>query len=89
MYYPDKEKVYIVSLLKTKDYRKVIEIITKDKEGIFFFTTGNDKDRYVNKEDLYNEAKKYLTKNIYKEELKNAINIAETKYKDEIIMIIR
>ena len=89
MYYPDKEKVYIVSLLKTKDYRKVIEIITKDREGIFFFTTGNDKDRYVNKEDLYNEAKKYLTKNIYKEELKNAINIAETKYKDEIIMIIR
>ena len=89
MYYPDKEKVYIVSLLKTKDYREVIEIITKDKEGIFFFTTGNDKDRYVNKEDLYNEAKKYLTKNIYKEELKNAINIAETKYKDEIIMIIR
>lgn len=40
------------------------------------------------KEELYNEASKYLSKNIYKEDLEDAINIAKNKYKDEIIMII-
>lgn len=88
MYYPKKQKVYIVSILKTKDYKKVIEILSKDKNGIFFFTTGNDAKRYVSKEDLYNESKKYLDKNIYKEELENAIDIAINKYKEQVIMII-
>ncbi len=89
MYYPNKQKVYIISLLKTKDYKKVIEILTKDENGIFYFTTGNNPEKYVSKEDLYGEAKKYLNKNIYKEELESAINIAINKYKEKIIMIIR
>ena len=88
-YYPSKKKVYILSTLKTKDYRTVIKILTQDKNGIFFFTTGNDPNRYVSKEDLYNEAKKYLSKDIYKEELEDAIKIAKEKYKDDVIMIIR
>ncbi len=56
---------------------------------MFFFTTGNDKDKYVNKEDLYKEAKKYLSDNIYKEELENAIKIAKKEYSNSVIMIIR
>ena len=88
-YYPSKKKVYILSTLKTKDYRTVIKILTQDKNGIFFFTTGNDANRYVSKEDLYNEAKKYLSRDIYKEELEDAIKIAKEKYKDDVIMIIR
>ena len=86
-YYPDKKKVYIVSLLKTKDYKTVIKILTQDKNGIFIFTTGNDKNKYVDKEVLYTEAKKY-TDNIYQEELLNALKIAQNKYKEEIIMIV-
>lgn len=89
MYYPDKQKVYLLSSLKTKDYKTVVKILTEDKDGIFFFTTGNDPKRYVNKEDLYNEAEKYLNKDIYKEELKNAIKIAKEKYQDKVIMVIR
>ena len=87
-YYPEKKKVYIVSLLKTKDYKTVIKILTQDKNGVFIFTTGNDANRYVDKEVLYNEAKKY-TNNIYKEELLDAIKTAQNKYKNEIIMIVR
>lgn len=88
MYYPKNKKIYILSMLKTKDYKTVIKNLSKDKDGIFIFTSGNDPQRYVAKEDLFNEAKKYLSKNIYKEELQDAINIAMQKYKDDIIMII-
>ena len=88
MYYRNNKKVYILSILKTKDYKTVIKNLSQDKEGIFLFTTGNDAQRYVAKEDLYNEAKKYLSENIYKEELKDAIKIAKEKYKDDVIMII-
>lgn len=59
------------------------------KIGVFFFTTGNDEEKYVNKEELYNEAQKYLTNNIYKEELEDAIKIAKEKYSESVIMIIR
>lgn len=88
MYYPNNKKIYILSMLKTKDYKTVIKNLLQDKEGIFFFTTGNSPERYVAKEDLYNEAKKYLDKNIYMEELQDAIKIAKEKYKDDVIMII-
>ena len=88
MYYPQNRKVYIVSILKTKDYKTVIKLLSQDKDGIFIFTTGNNPERYVAKEELYNEAKKYLDKNIYKEELEDAIKLAKEKYKDDVIMII-
>lgn len=36
MYYPDKQKVYILSSLKTKDYKTVVKILTKDKNRYIF-----------------------------------------------------
>ena len=88
MYYPDKRKVYILSTLKTKDYKTVIKLLTEDTNGVFYFTTGNDKERYVAGEELCKEAQKYLNNNIYVESLEDAIKIAKEKYKDDIIMII-
>ena len=79
--------MYIISLLKTKDYRTVIKILTQDKNGIFIFTTGNDKNKYVDQEVLCNEAKKY-TNNVYQEELLDAIKTAQEKYQKEIIMVV-
>ncbi len=87
-YYPKKRKIYIVSLLKTKDYKTVIKLLTQDKEGIFIFTTGNDENKYVPKEVLYEEAQKYINNDLYKRELKTAVNFARSISKDEIIMII-
>lgn len=88
-YYPENKKVYIVSLLKTKDYKTIVKNICRDKNAIFFFTTGNDKNRYVSKHKLYKEAKKYLNDvNMYKEELTDAINTAKKAYSDRTMLII-
>lgn len=87
-YYNKITKVYIVSILKTKDFKTVIRLLSEDKNSIFIFTTGNDENKYVSKEELYEEAKKYLSKNIYKINLKEAINFAKNTYKDKLIMII-
>ena len=88
-YYKENEKVYIISILKTKDYKTIIKNICQDENAIFFFTNGNDKKRYVSKNDLYKEAKKYLDdKKIYKYEFKTAIKIAKKEHKDKTILII-
>lgn len=40
MYYPNEEKIYIVSILKSKDYKTVLELLTKgNKQDIFIFTS--------------------------------------------------
>ena len=88
-YYQDNKRVYIVSILNTKDYKTIIENICKDKNAIFFFTSGNNKKRYVSKNKLYNEAKKYLNDvNMYKEEFKDAIDICMKVYNDRTILVI-
>lgn len=88
-YYPENKKVYIVSILKTKDYKTIVKNICKDKNAIFFFTSGNDKNRYVSKHKLYKEAKKYLNDiNMYEEDFRDAINISKKVYNDRTILII-
>ena len=37
-YYPNDKKIYIISILKSKDYRTVVKLLTEDKNGIFIFT---------------------------------------------------
>lgn len=40
MYYPSKKRIYIISILKTKDYKKVIDILaSQDRKNIFIFTS--------------------------------------------------
>ena len=88
MYYPKNKKVYIISILKTKDYKTIIENICKDKNSIFYFTSGIDK-RYVPKEKLYKEAKKHLNEEkIFKEDIVKALNTCKNKYKDSTILIV-
>lgn len=86
-YYNNRKKVFIVSILKTKDYKTIIENLVK-QDGIFIFTTGNDADRYVSKEELYSIAKRFRTNNIEEMELNSAINEAMNKYKDRVICIV-
>lgn len=88
MYYPKERKIYIISILKTKDYKTLIKLLSQDKEGVFIFTSGNDFKKYVDKEELYNEAKKYLKGNLYKKDLIDAIEFSKDMYKNDIIMII-
>lgn len=60
MYYSDFDRVYIVSILKSKDYRKMLKILASDKEGKFIFTSGNDAERYVDENTLYECMKEYV-----------------------------
>lgn len=56
IYYKNFERTYVVSILKTKDYKKMVEILMQDEEAEFIFTSGNDEKRYASKEELYNIA---------------------------------
>ena len=88
-YYSDKRKIFILSILKRKDYKKVIEILSKEKNSIFIFTSGNNEEEYVSKEELYLEAENYLKGKIYKESLQHAIKIAKQEFKTDVIFVIR
>lgn len=92
MHYSKEKKVYIISILKTKDYKTVIKELMEDTESIFIFTDGTKvKDEvkcYVEKEVLYEEALKYRNVNIYMSSLDDALNKAKEQYKDYKIFVI-
>lgn len=39
LYYPNDKKIYIVSILKSKDYKTVIKLLTEEKNSTFIFTS--------------------------------------------------
>ena len=86
-YYNGRDKVFIVSILKTKDYKTIIEQITK-MDGTFIFTSGNDKNRYVPKEELYSIAEKLEKTNILKLELKDALIESINNFNNNIICVV-
>ncbi len=86
-YYNGKDKVFIVSILKTKDYKTIIEQITK-MDGTFIFTSGNDKNRYVPKEELYSVAEKLGKRNILKLELTDALSESVNNFNNNIICVV-
>ena len=89
MYYKNQNKVYIISILKTKDYRMILEELLKDEKSSFIFTDGNNKDKYVSKEELLEIAKKYTNnKNLYTKNLKDAIDFVKKKYKKDVIFFV-
>ena len=75
MYYNNVKRIYIVSILKRKDYEKMIQLLMQDEEAEFIFTSGNDPERYASKEKLYNVALKYrMNQKIYMKNLEDAID---------------
>lgn len=87
-YYKKEEKIYIVSILKTKDYETVLKHLLKDENSIFIFTNGNDKERYVSSKELYETAKK-MTNNekLYQKNLQDAILYAKSQ-KEKVSFIV-
>ena len=89
MYYNNFERTYIVSILKTKDYDKMLKILTEDKEARFILTSGNDKERYISKDELVKCAKKYISsKQIYKMDLENAVKNVIQSNQDTVTLIV-
>ena len=74
MYYSNFKRVYIVSILKRKNYTKMVQMLLQDKEAQFVFTSGNDAERYASKEELYDVALQNITnQKIYMMDLEEAI----------------
>ena len=77
MYYPKMKRMYIISILKRKNYKKMLEILSKDKNAIFIVTSGNDANRFVAKDELYYCMREYVKDDkVYKEDLEMAIQNA-------------
>ena len=75
LYYKEIKKVYVISILKRKDYEKMIQLLLEDENADFIFTTGNDIERYASSDDLYNVAMKYRKNQLLqKMDLEDAIN---------------
>lgn len=91
-YYSKDKKVYILSILETKDYKTVIKELMEDTDSIFIFTDGTKEQdevkRYVKKEELYNEAIQYRKENLFMDSLENALSKCKTEYKDKTIFVI-
>lgn len=82
MYYEENKKIYIISLLKSKDYKTIIKLLVQENNGIYIFTTGNSKERYWNKEILKEEAIKQGAKNVISMNLEGAMKNVYEEYKD-------
>ena len=79
MYYPNPlKRLYIVSILKRKDYKKMIQLMMEDEESKFIFTSGNDETRYISGETLYQIACKYKkNQDLSVDTIQNAIKLAK------------
>lgn len=89
MYHKKDKKLYIVSILKTKDYKKMLKQLCDDTEAVYIFTSGNNADRYVEKEELYNTARKFLKiSNMFIMDLEDSIELIKDKYKGYTTFIV-
>lgn len=89
MYHKEDKKIYIISILNTKDYKTILKLLCDDLDAIYIFTTGNDSSRYIEKEELLNVAKTYLkSSNMYAWDLEQAIEEVKNKYEDYTTFII-
>ena len=89
MYYNNKNKVYFISILKTKDYKTILKELLKDEKSTFIFTDGNNKEKYTPKEELFNVAKEITrNENLYIKEIKNVIDFVNKNYRDYTIFFV-
>lgn len=88
LYYKNSLKVFIFSVLATKDYTKILEQILQE-DAIFIFTDGNEEGKFVSKEELYDKASKIVNpEKLYKRKMAEAIRLVKEKYSDCVTFII-
>lgn len=89
MYFKNLKRTYIISILKSKDYKKMLKLLSEDKDAEFILTSGNDKERYVSKEELENCLKKYINvQKIYKMDLNKAIRSTTKSNEDTVTLVV-
>ena len=89
MYYKNNKKIFIVSILKTKDYKSMLGELLQDKEAVYIFTSGNSTERYAQGEILANTAKEVMKEaNIQVKDLKDAQEYVIKDCKNYTIFIV-
>ena len=89
MYYSNFQRVYIISILKRKDYRTMLKLLSKDSKATFVLTSGNDEERYASKEDLFECIKEFVdTDRISKKELRDAISDAMKSQDNTVNLVV-
>lgn len=89
MYYSKFKRTYIISILKRKDYQKMLELLAKDKDAEFVLTSGNDSKKYASSEELYESAIKYIEKSkIFRKNIEKAIEDAMNSKIDKANFIV-
>ena len=91
MYYKNLNKIYVISILKRKDYCKILELLMEDEEDTFILTSGNSIERYTSGEGLYEVAKMYKKEKqkIYIKTLEEAIEyIFNNKEKNTVSFVV-
>ena len=74
MYYKNYKRAYIISILKRKDYDKMLKLLSEDTNAIYILTSGNDSDSYATSDELFECMKKYVPKDkLFKKNLDIAI----------------
>lgn len=77
MYYNNYKRVYIISILKRKDYGKMLKLLAEDKSALYVLTPGNNSHSYATSEELYECMKEYIEiDKICKKSLEDAIEDA-------------
>ncbi len=58
MYFKDKKRIYIVGILKRKDYEKMVKALLQDKDAEIILTSGIEDKKYATAQELYEVALK-------------------------------
>lgn len=89
MYYQKMKRVYIISILKRKDYNKMLKLIAEDNDAVFVLTSGNNPESYASSDELFECMKQYVkTDRIYKKRLTDAIEDALHSNNDTVNFVI-
>ncbi len=79
IYCKDSRKIYVISVLKSKEYKRIVEKILND-DDIYIFTNGNDKNLFTDSHLMYEYAKKLNDKvEVYEMELGKAIQFCKKR----------
>ncbi|MBR6614044.1 MAG: hypothetical protein IKK84_04685 [Clostridia bacterium] len=89
MYYKEEKRIYIVSILKRKDYAKMLKILLEDKDATIILTSGVEDKKYATSQMLYEEAlKNNRGPNVLMKSLDEALEYAFSKKLDSTSFVI-
>ena len=82
--FPDRELVFIISILKDKDNNSVLEELAKASDYAVF--TGINNNRGQNSEEMYNRGKDYFEHSYAESTLESALKKAESLNKKAVVI---